>query len=314
MKKALQAFRAILPVNKFFRNIFKRSDRFSHGMITRWPVYGVLPVTFDGISFKMYAKGDDTIVNLLYYNKNYHEYKDLRLFLAMAKSAGVIFDIGANTGVYSILTNKVNPGASIFSFEPYPVNVTRLKKNLELNGTRVQIVEKAVGNKADTIKFAVPANNSIADTSSAEIDFSKSTYDGKIKWKTIEVAQITLDDFVKERNFERIDLLKIDVEGYEESVFNGATVFFTRYKPVVQCEILLDDKRKIFFENFLKQYDYTAYLILNDGLLNTGKQMLANPGSMNYLFSIKNLNKQFCSYSELQSLASELMNSDRIAE
>jgi FkbM family methyltransferase len=281
-------------------------DRFSDRMIARWPIYGVVKLRFDDISFNMYSKGDDNIVQLLYYNKNYHEYKDLRLFLQLAKNASVIFDIGANTGVYSILSGKANPVARLFSFEPYPVNVTRLKKNLMLNNTDTEIVQKALGNKEGFIGFAVPSNDSIADTSSAEIDFSKNTYDGKISWKTIEVEQITLDSFVKEKNFDRIDLLKIDVEGYEEAVFKGATGFFKEYKPVIQCEIFLDEKKKLFFENFLKENNYTAYLILNDGILNVGKLMSSNPGSMNYLFSCNDTPKQFYAYAETDGFVYEM--------
>lgn len=282
-------------------------DRTSNRMIARWPVHGIVPLRFDDISFEMYSKGDDNIAQLLYYNKNYHEYKDLRLFLQLAKRVGVIFDIGANTGVYSILSNKVNPDAKIFSFEPYPVNVTRLKKNLGLNNTKAEIVEKALGNEPGTINFAVPANDSIADTSSAEIDFSKSTYDGKIKWKTIEVEQTTLDTFVTKNNLDRVDLMKIDVEGYEEAVFKGASGFFNKYKPVIQCEILLDERRKSFFENFLRENGYTAYLILNDGLLRSDQVMMHNPGSLNYLFSTKKTEEVFLSYDNTDKWISKII-------
>lgn len=276
-------------------------------MIARWPIYGVVTLWFDDTSFKMYSKGDDNIVQLLYYNKNYHEGKDLRLFLQLAKKADVIFDIGANTGLYSILSHIVNPSVKLFSFEPYPVNVKRLKRNLELNSTKTEIVEKALGGKRGIISFAVPANDSIADTSSAEIDFSKSTYKGKIDWKTIEVEQTTLNAFAADKNFDKVDLLKIDVEGYEESVFEGAGDFFKKYRPVIQCEILLDERRKRFFENFLKENKYTAYLILNDGIMNVGKQMFPNPGSVNYLFSGIDTMKPFHPYSEIVALAEELL-------
>ncbi len=281
--------------------------RFSNRLIRKWPVYGVIPLRFENISFNMYSKGDDNIAYMLYYNISYHEHKDLSLFLRMAERSKVIFDIGANTGIYSILSNRINPDARIFAFEPYPVNVTRLKKNLELNNTKADIVQKALGNEPGIIQFAVPADNSIADTSSARIEFSKNTYDGKIQWKTIDVEQITLDAFINEKNFDRIDLVKIDVEGYEEAVFKGAIDFFKKYKPVIQCEIFLNKNNKEFFENFLKENGYTAYLILNDGLLNVGKEMLPNPGSLNYLFSTNDLKKQFSSFAELQKLASEIL-------
>lgn len=296
-----------MPVNKFFRNFLKKTERISDSAIARWPVYGTVRLTFDSISFLMHSRGDDTIVQLLYYNKFYHEKKDLHLFLELAKKAETIFDIGANTGVYTILSNKVNERVQIFSFEPYPVNVVRLKRNIALNHTKTQVIEKALGDEKKLISFAVPENGSIADTSSAEIEFSKSTYEGKIEWKVIEVEQTTLDLFSAENEIDKIDLVKIDVEGYEEAVFKGASAFFKKYNPLIQCEILLDERRKTFFEKFLYDNDYTAYLILNDGLLRTDKTMLKNPGSLNYVFSKKKLQNHFTPYSQMDIIVAGLI-------
>lgn len=307
MRKILKNIRAFLPVNWIFRKIFKRTESISNNAIARWPVYGNIHLTFDNIPFCMYSKGDDTIVQLLYYNKHYHERKDLHLFLELAKNVETVFDIGANTGIYTILSNKVNEGAKIYSFEPYPVNIERLKRNLLLNKTKTQIVDKALGDEKKIISFAVPENGCIADTSSAEIEFSKNTYEGKIKWRQIEVEQTTLDMFSEENKIDKIDLVKIDVEGYEETVFKGATNFFKKYSPLVQCEILMDDRRKVFFEKFLNENDYTAYLILNDGLLRTDKTMVENPGSLNYIFSKRMLKEKFVPYSKIDTIVNDLL-------
>jgi hypothetical protein len=106
----------------------------------------------------------------------------------------------------------------------------------------------------------------------------------------------------------KVDLEKIDVEGYEEAVFRGAADFFKKYSPVIQCEILLNEQRKQFFENFLNENGYTAYLILNDGLLRVDQEMVPNPGSLNYLFSRKKTPGRFISFKELDVFASDLLN------
>lgn len=276
-------------------------------MIKHWPVYGVVPLKFGSISFKMYSKGDDHITNAFYYAKGYQEHNDLRLFLALAKRASVILDVGANTGLYSILLDKVAPDARIFSFEPHPSNIKRLRKNFEINKTKAEIVGKAVGDKQGKIQFHIPQDDSISDTSSAEADFSKSTYGGKLQWKIIDVDQTTLDAFVTARGIEKVALAKIDVEGYEESVFKGARLLTSKSKPVIQCEIFLDERKKDFFEKFIVLNDYCAYLILSDGLLRTDQVLQSNKGNLNYLFSVKRTTKQYMPFSELDEIARELL-------
>jgi FkbM family methyltransferase len=307
LKKIAKEIRGVGFINKTFRSLFKGVHSFSGRLISRWPVSGIMSLEFDNIPFKMYSACDDHIVHLLYYNEHYHEQKDLKLFLSLVTKSRVILDIGANTGIYSILSHKLNTGATIYSFEPYPVNITRLKKNLSINNVTVNIVEKALGDQPGKIDFAVPADGSIADTSSAEIEFSKSTYEGKIPWKIITVEQLTLDTFSTEAGITQVDLVKIDVEGHEVAVFKGGKDFFSRFNPVIQCEIILDDSKRDFFESFLKENNYTAYLILKDGLLRTDQQMIPNPGSLNYLFARQRSSAVFTPYDNLATFSDMLM-------
>jgi len=307
MRKIFKYLRNTVIVNWLFRILLENSSKVLDKFIARWPVSGIVQLSFNGLKFKMFSKGDDTIVNLLYYRKHYHESKDLKFFLQLAKRSKVIFDIGANTGVYSCLSSKINPQAVILAFEPYPVNIGRLKANTRLNNlTNVTIVEKAVGDCDKTISFAVPVDDGIADTSSADINFSKSTYNGDIKWKTIAVEQLSLDNFFQKNNL-KVDLIKIDVEGYEEAVFTGGKDFFTTQSPLIQCEIILNDQKKQYFENFLRETGYYAYMILNDGLLRTDQTLDPNPGSLNYFFAKKRTRRQFISYEEAETLLSELI-------
>ncbi len=306
MKAFFKYIRSIRFINKGFGNILRNSERLINKLISRWPVVGIVDIKFSGIQFKMFSLGDDNIVHILYYDKHYHESKDLKFFLELAKKSSVIYDVGANTGIYSCLSSKVNPSAKIFAFEPYPVNVVRLKKNIQLNNLEnIIVVENALGNTDKLISFAVPMNNKIADTSSANTEFSKHTYNGGIKWKTIEVQQLSLDQFFENNNID-VDLIKIDVEGYEKEVFEGGKNFFKNQKALIQCEIILDTQRKFFFERFLKETGYYAYMILNDGLLRTDQTLLNNPGSLNYLFAKNKTQNAFIPYEDIQTLLLEL--------
>jgi hypothetical protein len=121
------------------------------------------------------------------------------------------------------------------------------------------------------------------------------------------VEQVTLDSFCEEQHIDQVDLLKIDVEGYEEAVFRGATSIFKMCSPVIQCEIVLDKEKKIFFDNFLKEFGFCAYLLMRDGILRIDQDMQVNPGGrVNYLFSQKRTEKIFTAYTDIDNLAGEL--------
>lgn len=110
----------------------------------------------------------------------------------------------------------------------------------------MKIIEKALGNTTREVNFSIPADGSIADTSSANGEFSRATYEGTIDWKEIKVPQVTLDSFIDDPQLKTVELLKLDVEGYEMEVLEGANVFLKKFSPVIFCEILLDEKRKFF--------------------------------------------------------------------
>lgn len=304
----LRAVRNISWVNKPVRSVFRKMGRLGIALSARWPVSGIVPLKFDEIPFLMYSEGDDHIANSLYYKrKKFEERGDLRLFLSCAKKSSVIFDVGANTGLYTILSHIISPAASISCFEPSPSNLARLRINLDLNNTRAEIVNVAVGDKKGSIQFFVPQNNSISDTSSAIHEFSESTYNGKVKWKPINVDQITLDSFVSGKHIKEVDLIKIDVEGYEKAVFNGALQLLEVCRPVIQCEIFLDQDKKEFFDSILKNYGYTAYMIKDDGLVRIDQDMKVNEGHRNYLFSVQKTRNIFCPFNNLEILSDELI-------
>lgn len=121
---------------------------------------------------------------------------------------GTMIDVGAHIGLVS-LTAAQNPGVTVHAFEPDPANVVQFRRNLELNPVaRVELNEVAVGEEAGEVHLSVP----IPGQSSI----------GHISDEGLPVPQVALDDYADEHGIERVDLLKMDVEGYECSVLRGA--------------------------------------------------------------------------------------------
>jgi FkbM family methyltransferase len=314
LRSFLKAVRNIAPLNKVIRSGLHLTAAAISKLESHWRVSGVVHVKFNGMVVPFYTRSDDDVVDTLYYDKNYYEYNDLNLFVHLAQASRTIIDIGANTGMYSVFSASANPAVRVLAFEPNPTNHARLLKNIQLNQlSNIEVMANAVGHNTQPITFTIPKEDRISYTSSALGDFSKSTHGGQWEWKEITVPQVTLDVFFKDsRN--GFDLLKIDVEGYEVSVFEGAKQFFRNNSPVVLCEIFLDEEKRVYFQRFLREYDYHAYMVLHDGLVRFDNDFHANLNGNNFLFSRGKTEQVFTSFVNMSKICQELLQKGSYAK
>ncbi|MDO1448851.1 FkbM family methyltransferase [Rhodocytophaga aerolata] len=238
MSELLKAIRQNAFINKLVRTGLKKISEvipILTRLKKRWPVSGIVTLRFEGTSFKAYAACDDHIINNLFYESTY-EQRELKIISILSKSCKVILDIGANTGIYSIVASLNNPSLKIFAFEPHPQNYVRLQKNVSLNQPNSVVpVQSAVGNSTGTIDFYIPADDSITDISSVSKEFSESIY--RMNFKKIAVDLVTVDEFLELRQEQKVDVIKIDVEGYEYEVILGAYNTIKQQKPIILCEV-----------------------------------------------------------------------------
>lgn len=138
----------------------------------------------------------------------------IRSQLAGAKC---IIDVGANFGSLAIPFAKIAPDAKIFAFEPNPVTAKALRRNVVNNGVKnVSIIEAAVSDLDGTLHFSDsgdPATNKILPVEASE---------------GLVVKARSLVSFCQEHEIDRIDFLKIDVEGAELLVLEGGKLLFER--------------------------------------------------------------------------------------
>lgn len=308
LRSLLRSIRNIPFLNQVVRQGLQFTATAVSKLESHWRVSGVVYITFNGLRVPFYTQSDDDIVDTLFYNKHYYEYNDLNLFVQLAGSARKLVDVGANTGLYSVLSAKANPRLAVTAFEPNPTNHSRLRKNIELNQLgNIEVVANAVGNSKQPISFTIPCEDKISYTSSALGEFSRSAANGHhYEWKEITVPQTTLDEYFAGSEGE-VDLLKIDVEGYEVNVFEGSKGFFRRHSPVVLCEIFLDADKRRYFQQFLHEFNYTAYIVLRDGLLRLDGGMPANQEGNNFLFSRGYTSQVFTPFHDIERLRQELL-------
>jgi len=150
-----------------------------------------------------------------------------------SNSIDVALDVGAATGSYAwILNRKALP---VFAFEPGE----RHSRNLERAavGTRVRVVKAAVGASRGRFDLYTPGSDSHAHHSATLSLGNPVVAHAKVQVR--QVDQTTLDAFVAENldSSRSVDVLKVDVEGYELEVFKGAQQLISRYHPLIFCEI-----------------------------------------------------------------------------
>lgn len=169
----------------------------------------------------------------------------------------IILDVGANLGEYSVLLQESFPNSKIYSFEPNPNTFAVLKKNLP-EGCIPQNFGLGITEKTDQLYFDEENTTSVQATSDKEI-LETIAKTKKITSTTIKIER--LDEFCAANNINHIDFLKIDTEGFEMEVLQGAGEFITKKKiHIIQFEfnevnIVKRQFLKDFFE-ILNQYDF----------------------------------------------------------
>lgn len=155
-------------------------------------------------------------------------YLDVKRF-ASGQSAPVrtIFDVGANVGQTAREVLAAFPAANVHSFEPHPRAFAVLNG---INNARLSAHQLAFGPKAGEVTMYEYAADGTGSHRNSLIDDAPSTAHFKGQAKEIKVPCMTIDAFCAENGIDQIDLLKIDVEGFELSVLQSARGMFERGK------------------------------------------------------------------------------------
>jgi|ERR1051326_779281 FkbM family methyltransferase len=148
-----------------------------------------------------------------------YELSKQEAFQKLVRPGSVVFDIGANVGLYTLLASRlVGPQGKVVAFEPLPRNVPYLRRHLELNDARnVELVEAAVSNYDGAGHFRTNGDPHLGQLSG----------DGQV-----DVRVTTLDEFMKTATLQP-ELLKIDVEGAEADVLAGAVETLRLCRPTI---------------------------------------------------------------------------------
>lgn len=172
-----------------------------------------------------------------------YELEKQRAFAQVTPLGGTVLDLGANVGFYTLLAAElVGHYGSVHAFEPVSRNLQYLRCHIALNGlANVTVIEAAVSDTNGKRRFRLhhsPAMGHLSD-------------DGQK-----EVSTVTLDEFV----FGTVTTphsIKIDVEGAEYAVLQGAREVLAQHRPALLLATHNRDLRKVCLE-LLAEHDYAV--------------------------------------------------------
>jgi FkbM family methyltransferase len=144
-----------------------------------------------------------------------------------------VLDIGAHHGFYSLLASKkVGRDGRVIAFEPSPRERERLARHLTLNAcSNVLVEETALGETEGQADFFLVADKETGCNSLRQPRTKHRT-------RKVQVHVKRLDDYLRTARIERVDFVKLDVEGAELSVLRGAgEVLERRPRPILLCEV-----------------------------------------------------------------------------
>lgn len=181
------------------------------------------------LGMRIWVSGKDAGLGLFLRMQGRFEPIQTGMFLKTVKKGDVVIDIGANIGYYSVLASKlVGKSGKVFAFEPDPQSIKLLERNIRLNNCQnVEVVASAV----DSISGMATIIQDFANPGESRLAPAKGKGGRSVK-------VITLDTFLKQAGVQRVNVIKIDVEGIEAQVLSGAEEILKREKNVqlfIEC-------------------------------------------------------------------------------
>lgn len=171
-------------------------------------------VRADGLAWSVRPETDDYLA---------FDHERFMMVLLEMPRGGVFIDLGAHIGHFSVRLART--ASRVIAVEPGPVQRKGLERNLELNGiTNVMIVPAAAWDKV------------------TRIDLKPDDKEAFGRYRTVEdpngpLQATTVDTLVRDLKLDRVDLIKIDIEGAEGPALDGARETLTRMRPRVIVEV-----------------------------------------------------------------------------
>lgn len=180
----------------------------------KWACTYFLPNIKESIAYEIFINGVYEKKTIEFLNKNLPE-------------NGVLLDLGCNIGAIAIPLCKRRKDITVIGVEASPFVYSYLEKNIEINELcNFKIIPGALLDISGvSLQFYSPQDK-----------FGKGSFTNNFDGNPINVISKTLDDIVDENKLERVDVIKMDVEGYEAKVLQGGLKTLKNFNPQILFE------------------------------------------------------------------------------
>lgn len=163
------------------------------------------------------------------------------LLTRLLRPGDVMIDVGASTGLTAeIASRRVGPAGHVFAFEPQESARAELEAKRQRYGwTNVRIYGSLVGRASgDAVLYQHPSNSEISSLSPGW---------NRVECHGVSHPMVSLDDWARANQLERVDLIKVDVEGAEMDVIRGGRALLDEHRPTLLLEINNRARRRKLF-------------------------------------------------------------------
>lgn len=262
-------------INYILRNI----NKLVSGLVPKikLPPAGIIKIKLSGgETIKLKTNQTDFVAFWVYW-KGLYTYEYTSIFEKIIGKVNGFIDIGSNGGLYSLIAAKKSENIKILAFDPSNAANYFVNENIRINGfsDKIRFFKIAMSDKTETLDFFEVKNRKYPYLK-YNLGGSSSLINHPKLFNRISVLAYSFDNFLAENpkhNFE-IDFIKIDAEGAEPNIIRGMKKTIEKYKPIIVCEILMDNVGS----EIEKLFSDLGYLFfLNRGKdLNPVKQILKN--------------------------------------
>lgn len=215
---------------------------------------------------KLVSKWYIRFVNLGFFKKSHAE---IHYLPQIINEGDVCIDIGANLGYYSIFMSQMaGKSGKVLSVEPIPLFQKIWKINVQKSGIdNLTLLPYALGEKEATIKMGTPTPDGVLHHGMTKVvDGSNQDFGEYFD------AEMRIPDKLF-CNEERIDFIKMDIEGYELIALQNMTECITKHQPKIQME-LSKNRPEIF--KLMEDFGYLPHILISKTLVPAGKTDLKN--------------------------------------
>jgi FkbM family methyltransferase len=277
MKQAIKRFRDRSPLVEPACRALRATGLVPRALWQHLSFSGTVDFTVAGRRVSMRHNGAEVENSLFWagYGEGF-EGTSLLVWERLAVTSAVVFDVGANTGIYALAAHAANPRAKVHAFEPLPAIAARLSENAALNQFNTIVHTVAVSDQTGTaaIKLMQAAHEYSAS-------FEHMPWMDEAEFVTLDVPMVRLADVISSSG-DHPDLIKLDVERHEPQALRGLWPGLDNGPlPGLLVEIL-DVECAAAVAREIAGRGYASYAIIEgEGL--RAEPLRCLPGTMNWL-------------------------------